>query len=227
MKIKYTKRYTYLDEQVKISEDGKVLFTDNRLIMMDWETPMMEEHAKIVCHNKGDVLNIGFGMGIVDKFIQSHNPKSHHIIEIHPAIQNEMIKTGWHEKENVKLYFGDFKEFYDDIPLMDGIFFDTLIDSDFLEFTSIAWRFLKPGGVFTIFNNPNPSGNGDPMKIFSDDLKSVILDYYDVEIKIIHLPTVDEDLQDKYSHYTGYWSPNVKKYYCPILRPKKKYQINK
>jgi hypothetical protein len=110
---------------------------------------------------------------------------------------------------------------------MDGIFFDTLIGNDFTEFTSIAWRFLKPGGVFTIFNNPNPLGENDPTRIFSDSLKDTILEYYDVEVKIIHLPTVDEDLQNKYSNYTGYWNPNVKKYYCPILRPKKKYQINK
>lgn len=38
--------------------------------MMDWETPLMERHAAIICASKGDVLNVGFGMGIVDAFIQ-------------------------------------------------------------------------------------------------------------------------------------------------------------
>ena len=38
--------------------------------MMSWETELMKEHAKIICHNKGSVLNVGHGMGIVDTAIQ-------------------------------------------------------------------------------------------------------------------------------------------------------------
>jgi len=35
-------------------------------VMMDWEAPLMKRHAEIICEGRGDVLNIGFGMGIVD-----------------------------------------------------------------------------------------------------------------------------------------------------------------
>jgi protein arginine N-methyltransferase 2 len=38
--------------------------------MMEWERPLMRAHAEVVCQTKGDVLNVGFGMGIVDGFIQ-------------------------------------------------------------------------------------------------------------------------------------------------------------
>jgi tRNA G46 methylase TrmB len=31
---------------------------------------LMKEHAKIACHNQGDVLEIGFGMGISATEIQ-------------------------------------------------------------------------------------------------------------------------------------------------------------
>lgn len=41
--------------------------------MMSWETELMKEHARLICHNKGSVLNVGHGMGIVDRAIQVRN----------------------------------------------------------------------------------------------------------------------------------------------------------
>ena len=39
-------------------------------VMMSWETELMKEHAQLICFNKGSVLNVGHGMGIVDTAIQ-------------------------------------------------------------------------------------------------------------------------------------------------------------
>jgi protein arginine N-methyltransferase 2 len=50
--------------------DDKLLDEDDRGVMMEWERPLMRAHAEVVCQTKGDVLNVGFGMGIVDGFIQ-------------------------------------------------------------------------------------------------------------------------------------------------------------
>jgi protein arginine N-methyltransferase 2 len=36
---------------------------------MGWEKPLMEVHAKIICSKGGDILNVGFGLGIIDTFI--------------------------------------------------------------------------------------------------------------------------------------------------------------
>ena len=36
-------------------------------VMMTWEQPLMEAHANVICTGRGDVLNIGFGLGIVDE----------------------------------------------------------------------------------------------------------------------------------------------------------------
>lgn len=44
--------------------------------MMGWETPLMERHAAIICASGGDVLNVGFGMGIIDGFIQTHKVRA-------------------------------------------------------------------------------------------------------------------------------------------------------
>ena len=66
--------YTFLND--------KILDEEGREIMMDWETNLMQEHAKIVTENGGNILEIGFGMGICSNFIQEANINTHTIIEI-------------------------------------------------------------------------------------------------------------------------------------------------
>ena len=36
------------------------------IIKMGWEKPLMEVHAKIICQKGGDILNVGFGLGIIE-----------------------------------------------------------------------------------------------------------------------------------------------------------------
>lgn len=36
-------------------------------VMMAWEGPLMEAHAQAVCTTPGDILNVGFGLGLVDQ----------------------------------------------------------------------------------------------------------------------------------------------------------------
>ena len=36
-------------------------------VMMSWELPLMERHAEVICAQGGDVLNIGFGLGLIDE----------------------------------------------------------------------------------------------------------------------------------------------------------------
>jgi hypothetical protein len=39
--------------------------------MMGWETPLMEQHAAAICgQGGGHYLNVGFGLGIIDTYIQ-------------------------------------------------------------------------------------------------------------------------------------------------------------
>ena len=55
-------------------------------VMMDWEDSIMSASAAYVTQNGGDILEIGFGMGISANYIQSHSISSHTIIENHPQI---------------------------------------------------------------------------------------------------------------------------------------------
>jgi protein arginine N-methyltransferase 2 len=72
-------------------------------VMMRWETPLMVAHADFICgasaeglHSKeasmcGAMLNIGFGMGLVDDAIQAHSPKLHVICEAHPQVRQVRV----------------------------------------------------------------------------------------------------------------------------------------
>lgn len=73
-------------------EKGKerCLDEDDNMVMAGWETEIMRCTAKSLCesHENGDtglrILNIGYGLGIVDDFFQSYQPSRHVIVEPHP-----------------------------------------------------------------------------------------------------------------------------------------------
>ena len=56
------------------------------IIMMDWEHPAMSASAAYITEGGGDILEIGFGMGMASNYIQSHSIDSHTICEVHPQI---------------------------------------------------------------------------------------------------------------------------------------------
>lgn len=94
--------------------------SEAKAVMMAWEKPLMEAHAKAVCSGGGHVLNIGFGMGLVDTAIQKYGPASHTIIEAHPEVYERMLRTGWGEKDNVKIVFGRWQDVLPQLGSYDG-----------------------------------------------------------------------------------------------------------
>lgn len=59
--------------QQKLSYDDAVLLdANNEAVMMDWEKPLMLAHANLICQGGGDILNIGFGLGLIDDAIQGY-----------------------------------------------------------------------------------------------------------------------------------------------------------
>ena len=83
-------------------EDNAIKTSDGRTVMHSWETPIMEKMAEWVCHSGGDILEIGFGLGISSDFIQSHNINSHTICENHPDIIKDLEEWST-DKPNVKI----------------------------------------------------------------------------------------------------------------------------
>ena len=65
--------FKYLNTMSFLSKE--LIFTDKEIyflgddgfkyhVMMDWERDIMKHHADYVCSKGGDILEIGFGMGI-------------------------------------------------------------------------------------------------------------------------------------------------------------------
>ena len=127
----------------------------NLIIMHDCEHPIMEEHAKICTKNGGDILEVGFGMGIVAGYIQNYKIKSHTIIENHPQIADRA--RDWAiDKPNVNIIEDTWQNAYFEgkLKTYDGIMFDP---SDFSRAEEILFinpklPITKPGCILTYYN---------------------------------------------------------------------------
>ena len=137
--------------------DNKIINSDGQEIMMDWESPIMEKSAEFVCHNKGDILEIGFGMGICSDYIQAQDVNSHTIVEIHPQII-EKLKIWADGKSNVTIVEGDWND-VDGLSTYDGIFVDTYGDENWRNVKSFLLDKTKSGAKITYWNNFDSENN--------------------------------------------------------------------
>ena len=132
--------------------NNKIVDTDCGIeVMMDWESPIMEKSAEFICHNKGDILEIGFGMGICANYIQAQGVNSHTIVEIHPQIIDK-LKVWAEDKPNVTIVEGDWNSI-EGLSSYDGIFIDTYGDENWSNFKDFALSKIKDGGKITYWNN--------------------------------------------------------------------------
>ena len=131
--------------------DESILTEYGGQVMMNWESPIMEKAAQYICHNKGDVLEIGFGMGICADYIQAQGVNSHTIIEIHPQIL-EKLNTWANGKSNVTIIEGDWANL-SLTDTYDGIFIDTYGDENVKEFKEFSLSKIKDSGLITYWNN--------------------------------------------------------------------------
>ena len=131
--------------------DTTIINDSNGQVMMSWETPIMEKAAEYISHNKGDVLEIGFGMGICSDYIQSQGVNSHTIIEIHPQII-EKLNIWASNKSNVTIIEGDWANTNIN-DTYDGIFIDTYGDDNWSDFKTFALARAKSGAKITYWNN--------------------------------------------------------------------------
>ena len=147
----------YIDKTLTFESD-KIYYNDSDIIievMMDWEDSIMKASADYVCENGGDILEIGFGMGISAGYIQSNSISSHTIIENHPQVI-ERAKAWAADKPNVTIIEGDWYTIKDSLSTYDGIFYDTFGEDDWSKFGDNISSLTKSGAKVTWWNN-NPS----------------------------------------------------------------------
>ena len=133
----------FVDSEISFYSD-KITYVGNRyagirglesepkeelVIMHDWETEIMKKSADFVCELGGDILEVGFGMGISAGFIQDAGAKTHTIIEIHPQIAVKAREWAA-DKKGVTIIEGDWLEVLSTLKhsgaprKFDGVFFD-------------------------------------------------------------------------------------------------------
>ncbi len=147
--------------------DDTQLVIEGQQVMQDWERPLMQAMADIVTETHGDVVEIGFGMGISATMIQERGVRSHTIIECNDDVAErfERWRSNYPDRD-IRLARGTWQEaaaglgpfdgvFFDAYPLSEDEFQETVINSiTFAEsFFPTAAKLLRPGGIFTYYTN--------------------------------------------------------------------------
>ena len=127
---------------------------NDRPVMMRWELALMEAHAAAMQPAGRSVLNVGFGLGLIDRCLQSRRPKAHHIVECHPDVLAAMQQEGWASKPGVRILQGRWQDVLPGGATYDAIFWDTFGESvdELFEFMALLPTLLNPGGTFSYFN---------------------------------------------------------------------------
>lgn len=138
-----------------------LLDADNNGVMMSWETNIMRRSAESLMTTPNlRVLNVGHGMGIIDGFFQAASPSSHHIIEAHPAVLQQMQKDGWFDRPGVVVHEGRWQDVLPKLiekgdVMFDAIYFDTFAE-DYKAlrtfFSEFVVELLDPAGCFGFFD---------------------------------------------------------------------------
>lgn len=185
----------YLGHNLIIEQD-KIYYNQPVFIMMDWEHPLMSASATYICEGGGDILEIGFGMGISAGYIQSHSISSHTIIENHPQII-PLAQEWAKDKPNVIIISGSWSDVFEakKLSTYDGLFFDIWnTTSHHQPFSSSLSSLMKPGGKATWWNSAQVEGSNQ-------------YNIPDVEYDILDTPNyTDKILQATHPH---------PKYYLP------------
>lgn len=190
----------YLQSNLTFQFD-RLLDEDQNGVMMAWESEIMTRTARKLLPSLGlRVLNIGHGMGIVDRSFQEQSPSSHHIVEAHPDVVAEMRRMGWHEKPGVVIHEGKWQEILpklvEENETFDAIYYDTFAESysDFrFFFSEQVIVLLDQTGKWGFFN-----GMGADRQISYDVYQKVAeIDLfeagYDVEWEDIKVPQLEEE----------------------------------
>jgi protein arginine N-methyltransferase 2 len=213
----------YLKSSIQYTSEGDIIDeSSGDAVMMTWETPLMERHAKDICWKgpgKGTVLNIGFGMGIIDGFIQKERPEHHIIIEAHPDVYKQMLRLGWDKRENVTVVFGRWQDVIDDIGVtFDGVFFDTYGEyyDDMQALHKRLPSLMNERGVYSFFNGLSPDNiffhlvAGEVARRELNEL-GFSVSYYPVEVDTVDSTTWNDVERigsgRKYWHFDQYFVP--------------------
>ena len=138
----------YVSQSLTFESDKITIDGVDAEVMMSWEHPIMSASAAYVTENGGDILEIGFGMGISAGYMHSHSIDSHIIVENHPQIVPKAVEWA-SNKSNVTIISQSWYDVKDSIGTFDGIFYDTWGDENAEQFSSSLSNWTKNGTKVT------------------------------------------------------------------------------
>ncbi|KAI1502443.1 S-adenosyl-L-methionine-dependent methyltransferase [Biscogniauxia marginata] len=183
------KSEAYLRSDLTYS-DGKLVDSSHNGVMMAWETSIMRASVAALLPGLAAarrVLNIGFGMGIIDAMFAETQPSRHHIVEAHPAVLehinnapdskfSKVWEAGSPSEGAYKVHAGKWQDVVPKLleqgETFDAIYFDTF-GEDYgqlrMFFTEYVPALLEENGVFSFFN-----GLGADRKVCYDVYTKVV-----------------------------------------------------
>lgn len=192
-----------VDLEVRAINDRTHTQLSDQEIMEDWQIPLMQRMADVICETRGDILEVGFGRGISSDMIQAHGVKSHTIIECNEAVINDYYEQ-WKEKfktNDIRMVQGLWQDTLEGLGLFDGIFFHTypLNEEEYMRYVQESVTFaehffphaashLNKGGSFTYFSNEIDSLSREHQRLLLKHFSS-----FSVQIVPLEMP---EDVRD-------------------------------
>lgn len=150
-----------LDEPLALDTQGNVVTANDdgsagRYVMVQFERPYMEAFASMLCSTHGDVLNVGYGCGLVDDAIEAAGVRSHTIVEGHVTVLQWMRERGWHQRPGVQVIASRWQDvaWGEYAGRFDGILFDPFPftdDPDVDLWTEVVRTVVRPGGVCGLY----------------------------------------------------------------------------
>jgi protein arginine N-methyltransferase 2 len=212
----------------KLTYDStKLLDEDGNGVMMSWEKGIMERSVKELLSDdpkaafEARVLNIGFGLGLLDSAFQRRleGRGRHVIVEPHPSVLQHMRSTGWFDKPGVEILEGKWQDVIVDL-IADGTEFDAIYYDTFAEGYEDLKTFFMEGvvsmlapkgkGRFGFFH-----GLGADRKISYDVMTRVVemdLEEAGMEVRWVEIP-IDIEEGVKKDQEKERWNGVKRKYW--------------
>lgn len=217
----------YLQTPLEYKDDALITKDGADGVMMQWEDKLMKAGCESLFSSIDDeedvnILNMGFGMGIIDSMIQSKNPNKHYICEAHPDVLKKMKEEGWYEKPNVTILEGKWQDTLPDLltkgVFFDGIYYDTFSEhyEDMVEdLFDLVVGLLKPTGTFSFFN-----GLGADRLVCYEVYKKVVdldLSNYGLQVNFTEMEAPMTTLKENDQEDDSVWKDIKRPYWrCPI-----------
>lgn len=155
-------KQNWIDAPASITDD--MLSIRGHQVMQSWEYNYMKSLAGVVTSRGGDVLEVGYGLGISARLIQrSKRVDTHTVIECHPKVVQYARSEFQQTLDNGRMkivhgFWEDASRLFPDSSF-DGILFDTYpLDGEprifhFFPFFREAFRLLRPRGVLSYYSD--------------------------------------------------------------------------